>query len=146
MEELAHKFSNAKYFSKLDARSGYWSIVLDDKSQLLTTFNTPFGRHCFKRLPFGLSISQDIFQAAMGDGLRDLPGVVSIADDIAVFGCTEQEHDNNLHTLMERAPQINLVFNPTKCHIKQTEIPFFGNVCTATGINLILKKYKPSVI
>ena len=140
MEELAHKFSNAKYFSKLDARSGYWSIVLDDKSQLLTTFNTPFGRHCFKRLPFGLSISQDIFQAAMDDGLRDLPGVVSIADDIAVFGCTEQEHDNNLHTLMERARQINLVFNPTQCHIKQTEIPFFGNVYTATGIKPDPKK------
>ena len=76
----------------------------------------------------------------MDDGLRDLPGVVSIADDITVFGCTEQEHDNNLHTLMERARQSNLVFNPTKCHIKQTEIPFLGNVYTATGIKPDPKK------
>ena len=140
MEELAYKFSNAKFFSKLDARSGYWSIVLDDQSQLLTTFNTPFGRYCFKRLPFGLCISQDIFQAAMDDGLRDLPGVVSIADDIAVFGSTEQEHDHNLHTLMQRARQINLVFNPEKCQIKQTEIPFFGNLYTATGMKPDPKK------
>ena len=59
IDELAHKFRDAKYFSKLDARSGYWSILLDEKSQLLTTFNTPFGRHCFIRLPFGL-IGQEI--------------------------------------------------------------------------------------
>ena len=32
MDELAHKFRDAKYFSKLDARSGYWSILLDEKS------------------------------------------------------------------------------------------------------------------
>ena len=57
-----------------------------------------------------------------------------------MFGCTEQEHDNNLHTPMERARQIDLVFNPTKCHIKQTEIPFFGNVYTATGIKPDPKK------
>ena len=115
-------------------------IVLNDKSQLLTTFNIPFGRYCFKHLPFGLSISHDIFQAAMDDGLRDLPGVVSITDHTAMFGCTEQEHDNNLHTLMEHAQQINLVFNPTKCHIKQTKIPFFGNVYIATGIKPDPKK------
>ena len=134
MEELSYKFSGAKYFSKLDARSGYWSIVLDESSQLLTTFNTPFGRYCFKRLPFGLSVSQDLFQAAMDDGLRNLPGVVSIADDIAVFGTTEEEQDRNLKMLMERAKKINLVFNGEKCQIKQTEIPFFGNICTSKGV------------
>ena len=134
MEELSYKFSGAKYFSKLDARSGYWSIVLDEPSQLLTTFNTPFGRYCFKRLPFGLSVSQDLFQAAMDDGLKDLPGVVSIADDIAVVGATEEEHDTNLRKLMERAQTIKLVFNPDKCQIKQSEIPFFGNIYTANGV------------
>ena len=85
IDELAHKFRDAKYFSKLDARSGYWSILLDEKCQLLTTFNTPFGRQCFIRLPFGLGVTQDIFQMAMDDTLQDLPGVVSIADDITTF-------------------------------------------------------------
>ena len=111
-----------------------WSIVLDEPSQLLTTFNTPIGRYCFKRLPFGLSVSQDLFQTVMDDGLKDLPGVVSIADDIAVFGTAKEEHDTNLRKLMERAQTIKLVFNPDKRQIKQSEIPFFGNIYTSNGV------------
>ena len=140
MEELSHKFSGAKYFSKLDARSGYWAVRLAETSQLLTTFNTPFGRYCFKRLPFGLSVSQDVFQAAMDDGLRDLPGIVSIADDIAVYGKTEKEHDNNLRALMKRAQEINMIFNASKCQIKCDEIPSFGNIYSSTGVKPDPKK------
>ena len=43
VEEVAHKFANSHYFTKLDACHGYWSIVLDEESSLLTTFYSPFG-------------------------------------------------------------------------------------------------------
>ena len=59
------------------------------ESQLLTTFNSPFGRFSFKRLPFGLQVSQDIFQRSI-DGLD---GAVSICDDITVYGANEEEHE-----------------------------------------------------
>ncbi|KAK0131139.1 Enzymatic polyprotein [Merluccius polli] len=39
--------SGACYFSKLDASSGFYQIVLDEESSKIGTFNTPFGRHCF---------------------------------------------------------------------------------------------------
>ena len=61
VEEINPKFANAKVFSKLDAKAGYWSIHLDEKSQHLTTFRTPFRRYCWKRLPFGLNVSQDLY-------------------------------------------------------------------------------------
>lgn len=96
VEELPHKFTGAQVFSKLDAKSGYWSVVLEEQSQLYTTFNTPFGRFCFKRLTFSLKISQDVFQAAMDDILQGLPGVISIADDIAVINKNQDDHDKNV--------------------------------------------------
>lgn len=65
MEELSHKLSGTKFFSKLDAKNGYWSVKLDRESQLLTTFNSPFGWYCFRRMPFGLVMSQDVFQQRM---------------------------------------------------------------------------------
>ncbi|KAI8511996.1 hypothetical protein Bbelb_110960 [Branchiostoma belcheri] len=49
----------AKVFSVLGAKSGYWQVVLDEESSLLTTFNTPSGRYKWKRLPFGIKSSPE---------------------------------------------------------------------------------------
>ncbi len=94
-EELTYKMRNAKIFSKLDARHGYWSVVLDHESSLLTTFNTPFGKYRYLRLPFGLVCSQDEFQKRMDHILQKCPGTIGIADDVCVFGVDDHDHDRN---------------------------------------------------
>ena len=134
LEELNPTFSGAKHFSKLDAKSGYWSVHLSKESQELTTFRTPFGRYCYTRLPFGLSVSQDLFQQHMDRIVGQAEGCICIADDIAVVGRTEAEHDKNLHRLMEVAQREGLVFNSKKCIIKTDSINFFGSVYTRDGI------------
>lgn len=134
MEEISHKFSGANYFSKLDAKSGYWGCALDEESQKLTTFRTPFGRYKFQKMPFGLNVSQDIFQQKIDQILENCVGAVGIADDIAVYGRTEKEHDKNLMTLMKEAEQNGLVFNSNKCQIKKKEISYFGVTLCAQGI------------
>ena len=47
VEVVAHEFAHSCFFTKLDACHGYWSIILNQDSSLLTTFNSPFGRYCF---------------------------------------------------------------------------------------------------
>ena len=69
-EDILPKLNNAKFFSILDARSGYWNIKLDDESSYYTTFNTPYGRYRFLRLPFGLVCAQDVFQRKVDETLR----------------------------------------------------------------------------
>ena len=93
VEEVAHKFAHSHFFTKLDAHHGYWSIILDQDSSLLTSFNSPFSRYCFLQLPFGLVCSQDIFQKKMDQILEECQGCIGIADDITVHGSTEAEHD-----------------------------------------------------
>ena len=51
IEEIIPKLNNAKIFSVLDAKDGFWhakdgfwQVPLTEESSLLTTFNTPFGR------------------------------------------------------------------------------------------------------
>ena len=134
LEEINPAFVGAKHFSKLDAKAGYWSVQLEEQSQLLTTFRTPIGRYCYQRLPFGLCVSQDIFQQRMDEILESLEGCVGIADDICIFGATQEEHDQRLIALMEVAKSAGLVFNSTKCSINQSSISFFGNVYSAAGI------------
>ncbi|XP_038046793.1 uncharacterized protein K02A2.6-like [Patiria miniata] len=134
LEELNPEFSQARVFSKLDAKAGYWAVHLDEKSQELTTFRTPFGRYCFQRLPFGLAISQDIFQQCMDEIVDQVPGCVCIADDIVVYGRTDEEHDANLRNLFEVAGREGLVFNSTKCRIKTKKISFFGSIYSDVGV------------
>ena len=121
-------------FSKLDARHGYWSVQLDDEYKRLTTFNSPFGRFCFRRLPCGLNLSLDVFQERMDRILEKCPGTISIADDVGMFGRTEAEHDGHLHNLMKVARQHGLVFNIGKCEIKKTNMKFFGLEFDASGV------------
>lgn len=60
-DEIHAKFSRATVFSKFDASQGFWQVKLDDESAKLCTFNSPFGRYQYRRLPFGISSDQKCF-------------------------------------------------------------------------------------
>lgn len=136
LDEVLPKLNGAKYFSIVDARSGYWNIQLDHESSLYTTFNSPHGRYRFLRLPFGLICAQDIFQKKVDETFGDLPGVTGIADDIIVYGYEDDgsDHDKNLQAVMSRARETGLRFNADKCKIRCTELPFFGHIISANGL------------
>ena len=61
IEEVVQNMPGAKVLSKLDATSGYWQLKLDEESSKLCTFNTPFGRYRFLRVPFGIVSASEIF-------------------------------------------------------------------------------------
>ena len=135
VEEVVHEFAHSCFFTKLDAHHGYWSIVLDQDSSLVTTFNSSFSRYCFLQLPFGLVCSQDIFQKKMDQILKECQGCIRITDDITVHGCTEAEHDTHLQDLMRITCKYDLVFNPQKMHMKAQAINFIGCLYDANGVH-----------
>lgn len=59
--EIMAQFANAKYFSKLDASSGFWQLKLDEASSKLFTFNTPHERSRFLRLPFSIVSAPEVY-------------------------------------------------------------------------------------
>ena len=133
LEEITPRLTGSTTFTKLDAKQGYWNIRLDEESSYLTTFNTPNGRYRFLRMPFGLRMSQDVFQLKIDETYRNCKGAVGIADDVQVFG-TEGTHDTNLHEAMERTRQAGLKLNYEKCQVKQQECKFFGNIYSKEGV------------
>ena len=140
IEEVTTQMPDATYFSVLDASSGYWQISLDQESAKLCTFNSPFGRYMFKRLPFGLSSAQDIFQRVMAEMFEDINGVEVVVDDILVWGTNEAEHDSRLTKVLDRARLRNLKLNKAKCQFKKQEITYLGHVLTKDGLKPDPKK------
>ena len=103
LEEISHKLAGATIFSKLDAKDGFWSVHLDTASSYLTTFNTHKGRYRFLCMPFGLKMSQDMFQMRMDQITNRLPGVIAIHDDTCIYGKTQEQHDKHLLQLLKTA-------------------------------------------
>ena len=136
------ELARSKYKTLKDATSGYWHIVLDLASSLLTTFNTPLGKFRWLRLPFRLKIASDVFQERLDRVLRLLEGVHGIADDILTHGETEVQHNVRLLTLLKTARMNNLSLNPDKIQFKSTDCKFFGHRLTPEGLKPDPEKIK----
>lgn len=133
--DLRSQVTSSKIFSKLDASSGYWTIKLDEESSDLCTFNTPFGRYKFLRLPYGINSSGEIFHRVMNDLFGDLPGIVIFVDDILVHGRNETEHNERLESVFKRASEVNLKFNKQKCKFGLSEICYVGHIFNQHGVS-----------
>ena len=48
-------------------------------------------------MPFSLKVALDVFQTKRDHTFEGCKGVVGIADEIAVFGKINEEHDRNMH-------------------------------------------------
>lgn len=125
LEDILPDLTDAKVFSKFNARSGYWAIILSHRASLQTTFQTPFGRYRFLRLAYGLKVAQDEFISKMDQCLEGLPGVKTIVDDIVVYSKDRASHDANLDRLMTRYREKCIKLNPYKAEVGKTEITFF---------------------
>ena len=135
VDDIMAKMPGAKIFSKLDASSGYWQIRVDDESADLLTFNTPFGRYRFNRLPFGVWSANEIFGKSIFENIiQGLEGVANAQDDIIVWGSTPAEHDERLQHVLEKCREANLKLNKEKCEFRLNELKFVGHIFSADGV------------
>jgi len=133
-EETLSALGNAKVFTKLDANCGYWQMELEEESQRLTTFITPFGRYYCRRLPFGISSAPEIYQREMQKVLVGLEGVVCQMDDILVYGVSQEEHDTRLRKVLKKLLEAGITLNGEKCEFDRPEIKFLGHLIGSEGI------------
>ena len=134
LDDVLPELSTAKLFSICDLKDGYLHCTLDEPSSYLTTFATPWGRYRWKRLPFGLKVSSEIFQKSLHQALDGLDGVRCVADDIIIWAGDEIEHDSRLRKLLQRCKDVGIVLNKDKCRFLMKEIAFLGHIVTSSGL------------
>ena len=57
LDDALHELSTSTVFSIAELAHGFWHLILDKLSSILTTFQTCFGRYRWLQLPFGTSVS-----------------------------------------------------------------------------------------
>ena len=133
-DEIATRLHGSQYLSTLDANKGYFHVKLTEKSSYLTTFNTPFGRYRYLRIPMGAKCSADKFQAAMVSAFGNIEGVEVVVDDLLIHGTTLKEHNERLQKVLEKCREINLKLNKSKCQIGRKEVNYVGHKLTRDGL------------
>ena len=78
-------------------------------------------------MPFGTTITCDIFQRKLDTIFLNLDSIIIIADDIMVIGYQEDEkhHDIAFIKFLETAKKNNIKLNYDKIQYKQKEVEFF---------------------
>ena len=105
MQEIASEFVGKNVFSTLDLKDGYWQVQLDEQSSLLCTFNIPFGRYRFTRMPFGIRSASEVFQKKNEEAFTGIPGIHIVSDDMIIAATTVEEHDKILAQVLQRAKE-----------------------------------------
>ena len=140
VEEIAHQLAGAVVFTKADTLKAFLQVHLTEESSKLLVINTHKGRYRFKRMPFGAKMSQDVFQMKMDLIMERCLGVISIHDDIVVYGVSKEDHDANLVNLLNVAQIEGLVLNSKKLELKHPRVSFFGAEYSADGMHPCPKK------
>lgn len=131
-----------KTFSTIDLKQAYLQMKVDAKSQKYLVINTHRGLFKYTRLPYGVNTAPGIFQQAMEQMLRDVPGVAVYMDDILVTGPTETEHLSSLKEVLRRLAKAGLRAKKPKCQFMKPEVVFLGHLINREGIHPVPSKVK----
>ena len=92
-KNLVPGLHNAKIFSTLDMKQGYYQLKIHESTQPHTAFRVPGGTYCFQVLPFGLTDAPQVFGSYVAGLLHEFAVFTRVyLDDILVFLSSLNEH------------------------------------------------------
>lgn len=131
IDDIFALLEGGKTFSKLDLAHAYLQVPLEEGSKKLVTINTPKGLYHYNRLLLGISAAPSIFPQTMEGLLHGIPHTSVYLDDILVTGRTDEEHLQNVDSVLTRLEEARMRVKRNKCEFMLTEIEYLGQkICS----------------
>ena len=144
IESTLQQLAGNRWFSKLDLRSGYFQIPIDEADKPKTAFITTTGLWEFNVLPMGLCNAPPVFQRIMYELLvkgREDHCLVYI-DDIIIFSKTIEEHRKHLDEILGILHRNQFQLSPKKCSIMKDRIDYLGHTVDGRGVKPLHENIK----
>ncbi|GJP82295.1 hypothetical protein CLOP_g12530, partial [Closterium sp. NIES-67] len=102
-DNLLDQLCGARFFSKIDLRSGYHQIRFFADDCHKTAFRTRYGSYEYTVMPFGLTNAPSTFQLTMNNVFCDLLDkcVIVYLNDILIFSKTQEQHIKDLDRVFQ---------------------------------------------
>ena len=140
IDEIYAYLKDSKIYSIFDMRSGYYHMVLSEKSRPKSAFVLAHGKWEFKRCPFGLAQAPAYFQRLINEVLSGLTFAFGYLDDILVFSPDMETHLKHLRILFERLRSADLKLKEVKCNFLKKHIQYLGHIISGEGIASVPEK------
>ncbi|KAL0386526.1 UNVERIFIED_CONTAM: Retrovirus-related Pol polyprotein from transposon [Sesamum latifolium] len=136
IDDLLDQLKGATVFSKIDLRSGYWQLRIEEGSISKTAFRTRYGHYEFIVMPFGLTNAPAAFMSLMNKTLQPFLDqfVIVFIDDILIYSRSPKEHEQHLRTVLQILREKQLYAKFSKCEFWMEEIAFLGHVILKEGV------------
>jgi hypothetical protein len=136
IDDLFDQLKGAKYFSKVDLRSGYHQLKIRESDIPKTAFVTRYGQYEFMVMSFGLTNAPAYFMNLMNKVfMEELDKfVVVFIDDILVYSKSVEEHEQHLRVVPGKLRAHKLYAKFSKCEFWLEKISFLGHILTAEGV------------
>ncbi|KAM9969339.1 hypothetical protein ACTFIR_001171 [Dictyostelium discoideum] len=136
-DDTLERTKNAKWFSKIDCKSGFHLLNLVENSRQFTAFRVGNKLYQFKRCAFGLKNSPAYFNRwiqSIMDEFDDF--ALAYVDDIVIFSDTFDDHIKHLNMVLDKLKANKIYLSTNKCKFFEKEIEFVGHVLSSEGIRV----------
>lgn len=138
IDDLFDQLQGSTCFSKIDLRSGYHQLRIQDEDIPKTAFRTRYGHYEFLVMPFGLTNAPAVFMDLMNRVCKPFLDkfVIVFIDDILIYSKSKSEHEHHLRSVLELLKKEQLYAKFSKCEFWLKEVQFLGHIVNENGIHV----------